>query len=94
MIEANVSPVNVRFLTNAFSDRIADVGALGLPDIIEEGRPTFDLVVSARLGQRVTVRFSGENLGNRRIRFLQGDQIHREFEYGRTFAVQFAVTGR
>jgi hypothetical protein len=94
MIEANVAPVSVRFLTNAFSDRIVDVGALGLPDILEEGRPTVDVVVSARLGRMFTVRVAGENLGNRPIRFVQGGQIHREFEYGRTFAVQFSITDR
>jgi hypothetical protein len=94
MVEANVRPVTARVLVNYFSDRIVDVGALGLPDIVEEGRPSLDLVVSARLGSRLSVRFAGENLGNRAVRFLQGGQVHRRFEYGRTFGVQFSVTGR
>jgi hypothetical protein len=94
MVEAGVSPVSVRLLANYFSDRIVDVGALGLPDILEEGRPTFDLIVSARLNQTFTLRFAGENLGNRPVRFIQGGQLHREFNYGRTFGVQFAVASR
>jgi outer membrane receptor protein involved in Fe transport len=94
MLEANVQPVTARVLVNYFSERIVDVGSLGLPDIYEEGRPTVDLVVSGRLGRRLTVRFAGENLGNRRVRFTQGDEVHRTFTYGRTFTVQFSVTGR
>jgi len=94
MFEVNVAPVTARFLVNTFSDRIVDVGSLGLPDIFEEGRTTLDLVVSGRIGRSLTVRFAAENLGNSPVRFLQGSETHREFTYGRTFAVQFSVSGR
>jgi hypothetical protein len=93
MVEGYVAPVTARVLVNYFGDRIVDVGSLGLPDILEEGRTTVDLVVSSRLGQRFSVRFSAENLGNRPVRFLQGPETHREFTLGRTFAVQFGVIG-
>jgi hypothetical protein len=53
-----------------------------------------DLVLTARLGQRLGVRFAAENLGNTPVRFLQGSETHREFSLGRTFVVQFSVTGR
>jgi hypothetical protein len=80
-------------LLNYFSDRIVDVGSLGLPDILEEGRPTVDVVVTARLGQRLRLRFQMENLGNQAIRFIQGGLDQRVFTLGRTFAVNVGLVG-
>ena len=39
-----------RVLWNFFDDRIADVGVLGTPDILEEGRSTLDVVVTRSFG--------------------------------------------
>jgi outer membrane receptor protein involved in Fe transport len=93
MVEVAGSHVTGRVLLNYFSDRIVDVGSLGLPDILEEGRPTVDVVVTARLGQRLRLRFQMENLGNQAIRFIQGGLDQRVFTLGRTFAVNVGLVG-
>ena len=83
-----------RALANFFGDRIVDVGSLGLPDIFEEGRGLFDVVVSARINALLNLRFSAENLSDAPVRFLQGTEQHRRYKPGRSFAVQLSVTGR
>lgn len=87
LLEARLPLFTARLLVNSFSDRIADVGSLGLPDILEEGRATIDLALSKTLG-KLNLRFSAENLGNTAVRFLQGPQTHREYKLGRTYAFQ------
>jgi TonB-dependent receptor len=89
MLEARVSVLTARLLYNSFSDRIADVGSFGLPDIFEEGRDTIDAALSANVG-RLRIRFSADNLNDSQVRFLQGGKNeHRAFKLGRTFALQF-----
>lgn len=87
MVEARLPFATARVLVNHFSDRIAEVGSLGLPDIFEEGRTTIDLALS-KVINKLTFRLSGENLGNTSVRFLQGPQTHRQYTLGRTFAFQ------
>jgi outer membrane receptor protein involved in Fe transport len=89
MVELANDVLSARFLANYFGDRIVDVGSLGLPDILEEGRPTFDFVLSARLNPRLNLRFQAENLGDQEIRYIQGGLTQREFTLGRTF--QFSI---
>jgi TonB-dependent receptor len=84
-------PAVVRVLYNYFDERISDVGAQGLPDIIEEGRGTLDLVLSARV-RRLNIRFSAENLTDPSYEFTQGGQVQRTFKLGRTFAVNFGFS--
>jgi Carboxypeptidase regulatory-like domain/TonB-dependent Receptor Plug Domain len=84
---------SARLLVNYTGERIADVGSLGLPDILEDGRPTVDFVVSARLHPRFNVRFLAENLGNRAVRFSQGGLTQREFTLGRVIQFQFGIIG-
>lgn len=91
-VEGRGGPVTARLLVNVFGDRIVDVGSLGLPDIFEEGRTTVDAVVSARLNRLVTVRLAADNLTNAPVRYLQGREIHRNYEIGRAFAVQLSLT--
>jgi outer membrane receptor protein involved in Fe transport len=71
LFEARLPIVTARVLYNRFSDRIADVGSFGLPDIVEEGRASLDLALSKSVG-RLRLRFSAENLTDPEIRFLQG----------------------
>lgn len=91
LFEARLPIVTARLLVNTFSERIAEVGSLGLPDIFEEGRTTVDAALSRRLG-RFTFRLSGENLTDTTIRFLQGPQVHRSFTIGRTYAFQIGFS--
>jgi outer membrane receptor for monomeric catechols len=79
-------------LINFFDDRIVDVGSLGLPDILEEGRTTLDAVLSARLNSLMNVRLAVENLTDKPVRYLQGAEVHRRYNIGRTFALQVSFT--
>ena len=70
------------------SDRIADVGSFGLPDIFEEGRTTVDAAVSKTIG-KLRLRLSADNLTDTEVRFLQGaGNVHRVFKMGRTYMFQ------
>jgi TonB-dependent receptor len=85
---------NVRLLINRYGDRISDVGSNGAPDIIEQGRPQVDLVLSQKLG-RFNVRIGGDNLLDSRYNFTQGigntQERERSFVLGRTFSLSVGV---
>ncbi len=83
---------SIRLLWNFVGARITDVGASGLPDIIQEGRNQVDLVYSQRLFNRLTLRLSGDNLANDAYEFSQGDLRQRYYELGRTFSVNFSFS--
>ncbi len=82
---------SARGLFNYFGDRISDVGANQAPDIIEQGRGSFDLVFAQRiagLGFRLTL----ENLTDNDYLFTQtgaGDP-QRLYKIGRTVALSFS----
>lgn len=80
-----------RVLFNYYGDRIADVGSLGLPDIVEEGRATLDLALSQRLG-RLNIRLAADNLTDQPITFLQAAETQREYKVGRTITLQFGFS--
>ncbi len=92
LVEGQRGPVTARLLINFFDDRIVDVGSLGLPDILEEGRTTLDAVLSARLNSLMNVRLAVENLTDQPVRYLQGAEVHRRYNIGRTFALQVSFT--
>jgi len=77
-----------RLLYNFFDDRITDVGSLGLPDIIEEGRHSLDLVLQKNLGS-FDLKLSADNLLDSDYVFTQGGLNQRVFTRGRTFAISF-----
>jgi hypothetical protein len=80
-----------RLLVNYFGDRISDVGANGAPDIIENGRPTLDLVFGQTVG-RFGVRLNVENLTDSAWIFTQGSEEQRVFKLGRTVSVSVGYT--
>jgi hypothetical protein len=80
-----------RLLVNYFGDRISDVGANGAPDIIENGRPTLDLVFGQTVG-RFGVRLNVENLTDSEWLFTQGSEEQRVFKLGRTVSVSVGYT--
>lgn len=82
--------LEARALINFVGDRLSEVGAFGLPDIVEEGRPNLDLYVSKRFlgeAQKLELRFSAENLLDRSIRFVQGPYPYWFYHRGRTFSI-------
>jgi hypothetical protein len=78
--------LTARALVNWFDDRISDVGALGIPDILEEGRASVDAVITKRLGH-YTLRFAGENLTNAENRYTQGGEFQRGFKVGQSVSL-------
>lgn len=85
---------NARLLVNRYGDRISDVGSNGAPDIIEQGRPQVDLVMSQKVG-RFNLRFGADNLLDSRYNFTQGvgntQERERSFVLGRTFSLSVGV---
>jgi outer membrane receptor protein involved in Fe transport len=82
---------STRVLYNFFGDRIVDVGSLGLPDIIEEGRGTLDVVAIKRFGN-AQLRFVLDNLTNADYLFTQGGKVQRLYNLGPSFAVSFSYS--
>lgn len=71
---------------NYTGERIVEVGATGLPDVVEKGRPTLDLVFAKGFGgeeKRWSVSLQLENLLNRQSDFRIGDRIFRSYRTGR-----------
>jgi outer membrane receptor protein involved in Fe transport len=91
MAELRFGGTAARVMFNHFDDRIADVGAFGLPDIYESGRGTLDLALSHRF-RLVNLRFSVDNLTDERIEFTQGPELQRAYRYGRTFAFELGYS--
>lgn len=85
---------NARLLVNRYGDRISDVGSNGAPDIVEQGRPQIDLVVSQKVG-RFNLRFGADNLADSRYNFTQGlggnQERERSFVLGRTFSLSVGL---
>jgi outer membrane receptor protein involved in Fe transport len=83
-----------RALYNFTGERITDVGAFGLPDIIEHSYPHLDYVFAKSFGgeKKLRAEFTIENILNRRSDYRQGEQAFRVYKTGRTFS--FGVSYR
>jgi outer membrane receptor protein involved in Fe transport len=91
--EYTLGGFSARVLVNYAGDRISDVGSNQAPDIVEQGRETVDIVFTQRIGARMNIRLSGENLTDSDYQFTQGDRSQRTFKLGRTigFSLGFNV---
>jgi hypothetical protein len=91
--ELVVQGFSARALFNYFDDRISDVGANQAPDIIEEGRGSFDLVFAQRM-RGLGVRLTLENLTDSDYHFTQAGAPlpQRLFTMGRTVALSFSYS--
>ncbi len=78
-----------RFYVNYFSSRITDVGAFGLPDVVQGGLATMDFVYEFTLkGEgRWKLRFEAENLSNARWFLTQGGETFLGYREGRTYTL-------
>ena len=88
MAEFRMQSLAARLLWNYFGDRISDVGSLGLPDIIEEGRSSVDVVLSQRW-DAFSLKVAFENLLDDPFLFTQAGREQRVFKLGR--AVSFGI---
>ncbi len=83
----------LRVLYNYTGEKISDVGALGIPDIIEEARDTLDLVWLQDLGawaNGMRFKLSGENLLDEERSWTQGGLLQRRYSPGREFSLSFS----
>ncbi len=90
MIEVSSAGYSGRLLLNFFDDRISDVGSLGLPDIVQDGRSSLDFVFAKRF-QQVSFRFAISNLTDAPYVFTQGGLDQRVYKLGRTMAFGLSV---
>ena len=90
MVEVSNAGYSGRLLLNFFDDRISDVGSLGLPDIIQDGRNSIDFVFAKRF-QQVSFRFAISNLTDAPYVFTQGGLDQRVYKLGRTMAFGLSV---
>ncbi len=83
-----------RALYNYTGERLTDVGALGLPDIIEHGYPHLDLIFAKTFGgeKKWRAEFQMENLLNRQIDLRLGNLPFQVYRTGRTF--EFGISYR
>jgi TonB-dependent receptor len=84
-----------RLLYNYTGEKIADVGALGIPDIIEEPRSTIDLVLVhefARFGwgQGLGLKFAGRNLTDEQKEYTQGGLTQRLYKPGSEYSLSLS----
>jgi TonB-dependent receptor len=86
--------VEGRMLFNYTGERISEVGALGLPDIIQHGYPVLDILFARNFGteNRMRFEFTIENALNRQTDFRLDNQAQNVFRNGRTFT--FGVSYR
>lgn len=81
-----------RLLYNYTGEKISDVGALGIPDVMEEARDTLDLVWMHDLGSwanGLRFKLSGENLLDEERLWTQGGLVQRRYTPGREFSLSF-----
>jgi len=80
---------STRAYVNYFSKRIAQVGAFGLPDVIEQGRTSLDVVYEYLLREKGNwnLRFDARNLTNQDYVWTQGGEIQQFYRLGRSFSV-------
>ena len=78
-----------RYYLNYFSSRITDVGAFGLPDVIQDGLATMDFVYEFTLkgDDRWKLRFAAENINNARWFLTQGGETYLAYREGRTISI-------
>ena len=74
---------------NYFSSRITDVGAFGLPDVVQDGLATMDFVYEYILSgdDHWKLRFEVENIINAHWRLAQGGKTFLNYREGRTISV-------
>jgi outer membrane receptor protein involved in Fe transport len=72
--------------------RITGVGAIGQPDVYQEGQHMLDLVVQQSLTETspLDLEFSVGNILDDEKRYTQGGMPYRVFRDGRTYSVGFS----
>jgi outer membrane receptor protein involved in Fe transport len=77
----------VSLLYNVAGPRIAEAGALGMPDLYESPFHQLDVVASKRLPMGLTVNLKAQNLIDQPVMFRQGGRIVESYKRGRAFVI-------
>lgn len=83
-----------RVLGSYTGERLADVGARGLPDVFEQPFTAFDLVISQSLAfaRGLEIKLAARNLLGEKREFTQGREIQRIFDPGRKISFSLSYT--
>ncbi|MEW6336608.1 MAG: TonB-dependent receptor domain-containing protein [Acidobacteriota bacterium] len=84
-----------RLLFNYTGERITDVGAYGLPDILEAAHGSLDLLLSQELkfiAPQLELKLNATNLLDETRELTQGGEIHRSYKPGRVFGASLAYS--
>ncbi|MFK8042586.1 TonB-dependent receptor domain-containing protein [Congregibacter sp.] len=76
-------------LYNHNGESIADVGILGLPNVLLEERGELNLVYRYDISEKATLKARVENIFDAEVEYTQGDQIFQFYEKGTTFQLGF-----
>lgn len=82
-----------RTLYNYTSEKISDVGALGIPDIYESPRKTLDFILLQdldRWSNGLRLKLSAENILDDDREFTQGGLTQRLYSSGREYSLSFS----
>ena len=81
-----------RILYNFTNERISDIGALGLPDIILEESSVFDIVLIKKFKENLTFKLVAENITNEGVKYTQGGKLFEKYKLGVTFKAGVTYT--
>src|SRR5262249_50359794 len=73
------------FVYNVVGPRITEVGAFGLPDVVEKPFHQVDFILQQKLTKQVGFGFLARNLLDPEVVNAQGDHVVRSYRRGRTF---------
>lgn len=79
--------INAAILYNVFGERIVDVGVSGAPDIIEQPRPSLDIVYSQGFGEHWKLKLKLKNLLDPKAEYTQGNEVTRSTQIGREYSI-------
>ncbi|WP_439107520.1 TonB-dependent receptor domain-containing protein [Congregibacter sp.] len=72
-------------LYNHTGESIADVGILGLPNVLLEERGELNLVYRYDISEKASLKARIENIFDAEVEYTQGDQVFQFYEKGTTF---------
>jgi len=74
--------LTARLMFQHISDRIYEVGGLGLPDILEEDRTQLDFVLIKKFWEHYEFKLICNNLTNEEVLFTQGGNLFHKYKEG------------
>lgn len=85
----------VRVLGSYSGKRLTDVGAFGLPDIYETASSSLAVVLSQQLDvllKGLELKLGGTNLLDEPREFMQGNELQRRYDPGRSISISLSYT--